>query len=62
MKHIKSFNESVIENDIQSLKDIFIHLKDKDLANSASITITWLDSKIELPSLKLLAEDNDILF
>jgi hypothetical protein len=28
MKHIKSFNESFIENDIQSLKDIFIHLKD----------------------------------
>ena len=27
MKHIKSFNESVIENDIQSLNDIFIYLK-----------------------------------
>jgi hypothetical protein len=55
MKHIKSFNESVIENDIQSLKDIFIHLKDdgykieyftKKLVNDIGVLVSSISVKI----------------
>ena len=59
MKHIKSFNESVIENDIQSLKDIFIHLKDegykveyfsKKVVNDIGILVSSIGVKITNPT------------
>jgi len=59
MKHIKSFNESVIENDIQSLKDIFIHLKDdgykieyftKKLVNDIGVVVSSISVKITNPT------------
>ena len=59
MKHIKSFNESVIENDIQSLKDIFIHLKDdgykieyfsKKEVNDIGILVSSIGVKITNPT------------
>ena len=59
MKHIKSFNESVIENDIQSLKDIFIHLKDdgynveyfsKKEANDIGVLVSSISVKITNPT------------
>ena len=59
MKHIKSFNESVIENDIQSLKDIFIHLKDdgykveyfsKKFVNDNGILVPSIGVKITNPT------------
>jgi hypothetical protein len=59
MKHIKSFNESVIENDIQSLKDIFIHLKDdgykveyfsKKEVNDIGILVSSISVKITNPT------------
>ena len=59
MKHIKSFNESVIENDIQSLKDIFIHLKDegykveyfsKKVINDIGILVSSIGVKITNPT------------
>jgi len=59
MKHIKSFNESVIENDIQSLKDIFIHLKDdgykieyftKKLVNDIGVLVSSISVKITNPT------------
>jgi hypothetical protein len=59
MKHIKSFNESVIENDIQSLKYIFIHLKDdgykieyfsKKEVNDIGILVSSIGVKITNPT------------
>ena len=59
MKHIKSFNESVIENDIQSLKDIFIHLKDdgykveyftKKVVNDIGTLVSSIGVKITNPT------------